>query len=363
MLIYLLSSNLSMIFKGLKTSSEILQECHDEFIKSGIEKLSMQPDVKIVFSDGILYYSKLLVSFVIPELQTLLCDHTDSDEICQTILFPEIRKDDFVTTYFECWQTNAKKEVSSPPSSCSNDSEVLKSISRERSIENETKGDLPRNSYPTLSEGPEVIDEENLESLKTAEFVSTSEVDEKLCKKNRDDGKISDLLCHSCGKSFTNSGKLKKHMYNVHHSATLLFQCTLCEKRFSSKEFLNRHKSLNHESRINQCKICLKVFKTLIEFKQHERSHKVTQKEFECQVCGKTNEKKFNHERHLLLHNNTKKFQCDICTLEFTLKQHLERHKMSHDKKLFTYCPLCHRSFNRKENMKRHLLTCKAKVS
>ena len=347
-----------MILKRLKTSNEILHDCHDYFIKPGCDNRSMQSDTKIVFSDGILYYSKVLVSFVIPGLRTILSE--PSEEICQTILFPAIRKEEFITAFSKCFQTKSKYEESSQAPSCQTHSEDLKLFIGEES-KNKSEGEIHRDSLTIFSEGLEVGAEGNDESLENS--ASTNAVDEVLGNNNWDDGQPSDFLCHSCGKSFPNAGKLKRHMYNVHHNAMNLFQCNLCEKRFSSKEYLSRHKSENHKLSTNQCRTCLNIFKTIIELKRHEKSHKASQKEFKCQVCGKINEKKSNHERHLLLHDKSKHFQCDICTMQFTLKQHLERHKMTHDKKVCVFCPKCHRSFGRKENMKRHLLTCKTKFS
>ena len=124
----------------------------------------MQSDTKMVFSDGILYYSKVLLSFVIPGWRTILCEH--SDEICQTIIFPAIRKEEFITAYFECFQSKSNEEESSRAPSCPTPthSEVLKLFIHEES-KDDREGEIHRDSLPTVSEVHEVGDTEKEESL------------------------------------------------------------------------------------------------------------------------------------------------------------------------------------------------------
>ena len=98
---------------------------------------------------------------MIPGWRTILCEH--SDEICQTIIFPDIRKEEFIKVYSECLQTKSKEDSSRAPSSPTH-SEVLNLFIGEES-KDDSEGEIHRDSLPTLSERHEVDDEENEESL------------------------------------------------------------------------------------------------------------------------------------------------------------------------------------------------------
>lgn len=52
--------------------------------------------------------------------------------------------------------------------------------------------------------------------------------------------------CEHCGKAFTNTFKLKRHVNAVH--LKLSFECRYCGKRYSQKDYRDRHIRTKHLS-------------------------------------------------------------------------------------------------------------------
>ena len=46
--------------------------------------------------------------------------------------------------------------------------------------------------------------------------------------------------CDSCGKSFTETGSLKKHIKTI-HKGKKVFKCDTCGKSFNTASYLNKH--------------------------------------------------------------------------------------------------------------------------
>ena len=138
------------------------------------------------------------------------------------------------------------------------------------------------------------------------------------------------MKCDTCGKSFSESARLKKHILSIHKG---YLHCGLCGNSYPKKEELISHIHEIHKKGDYNCKTCNKNLRSerslLIHQRRfhepgvHEESNKLT-----CDSCGKL----FLTQRSLKLHIQTihegeNDFKCDTCPKSFQLLGNLKRHK------------------------------------
>lgn len=307
---------------------DILRDCHRSMINSCSDSELFFSDAKFVCEDGTINYSKLLLTVADPVIVKILQENNHEDDDHQKIILcPDFKRKEIIKSWNATLFTSNSYFDATPNVNENN-----------RSVQCEDEDSF----LLVPSEESLVYFDDQSGVNRTTESESTS----------------NEFLCTFCGGRFPNEEKLKKHFYNVHHASKNKFQCLDCKKLFSSKAILSKHKTSVHKEVVKKCPVCLKIFKTIAEFKLHEPRHK----ELECQVCGKTSSNKFNHDRHLLIHHGQPKtLSCELCEKRFSLKHQLDRHKLIHTKTMnqLILCPNCNRSFTRKEHMMRHQAKCK----
>ena len=131
-------------------------------------------------------------------------------------------------------------------------------------------------------------------------------------------------MCIIC-KQFFHSRQLKIHFKKKHPDQSLLEQCEVCNKTFSSVSRLNRHKLMVH-SDIKRFECCVCDFKTKLSetLKEHMQIH--TEKTFCCENC----DFKSNRQRELKshkCHGKAKVYSCEICGKGSVSKDALRKHK------------------------------------
>ncbi|CAN8063024.1 unnamed protein product [Agarophyton chilense] len=105
--------------------------------------------------------------------------------------------------------------------------------------------------------------------------------------------------CAQCGKSFTQSADLKKHI-NCVHLKVRAFKCEQCPSAFGEKGNLNRHVKAVHGR----------------------------EKPWICNKCGMPFPFRDSLTRHVrAVHLATRPFACDLCNSTFKKKDHLDRHR------------------------------------
>ena len=174
-------------------------------------------------------------------------------------------------------------------------------------------------------------------------------------------------VCNICDKRFSNKEEVEKHMDSDHsikcQQCTLVFrnnetlvahqvvhnspsyECSICEKLFTSKDQLKDHMECEHYS---DCSICGKLFKCSKELQVHLQTCKV----YSCGDCNDVYYGMGDLNEHVLQDHRNK---CTICLEVFTSKSKLDQHVK--DEHLFK-CSKCSEISESTEALNIHMQEC-----
>ena len=94
--------------------------------------------------------------------------------------------------------------------------------------------------------------------------------------------------CDSCGKSFTQSGDLNKHIKTLHEGQKN-YKCDSCGKSFAQSGNLKIHIKTLHEGQRNfKCDSCGKSFTGSESLKKHIKTLHEGQSNYKCDFCRKS---------------------------------------------------------------------------
>ena len=130
-----------------------------------------------------------------------------------------------------------------------------------------------------------------------------------------------------CGKGFSVSGYLEKHMLT--HSGEKPFICKECGAGFSMNTRLKRHMLTHSAEKPFICKECGSAFLTANNLKTHMRTH-TGEKPFTCKECGAAFSHGSNLKKHMRSHTGEKPFTCKECGAAFSQGGNLKTHMRTH---------------------------------
>ncbi|XP_053406970.1 oocyte zinc finger protein XlCOF8.4-like isoform X11 [Mercenaria mercenaria] len=130
-------------------------------------------------------------------------------------------------------------------------------------------------------------------------------------------------MCSQCGKTFRHRRNL--HTHEKSHVGTFPFTC--CDRGFTSRRDLDRHRCREHDSTKKYvCLTCSKTFSTISDLKAHERRE-----------------------------NNRRAFSCDICSHHAATRPELTEHMRSHADNRSLACPQCGAMYKHRSSLSRHI--------
>ena len=157
--------------------------------------------------------------------------------------------------------------------------------------------------------------------------------------------------CDQCGKCFARktglNGHLRRHMTNKP------YQCKMCEKTFCFNNELRKHLYVHTGNTLYKCDYCDKGFNRKSYLTAHVRKH-TGEKPYQCDQCEERFSGNGYLQKHIRSHHGGEKpYQCDQCEKRFSDKRYLQFHIRIHNGEVYR-CDQCHKSFTSKSNLMTH---------
>ena len=127
--------------------------------------------------------------------------------------------------------------------------------------------------------------------------------------------------CQICEKVFRNKQTLQKHTKNIHEKMEVL-KCNICNISFQNKYGLLSHTKTFHEQKKNDCRSCGKSFSTTQNLNKHIYKVHEGQRDHKCESCGKSFSEAGTLNRHIHTVQATKIINVNL------LANHFLKHKL-----------------------------------
>ena len=139
------------------------------------------------------------------------------------------------------------------------------------------------------------------------------------------------------------------------------FVCDICNKTFSYRSGLTRHKNIHTKVNSYNCKLCNYEGTQSNDLNRHILAIHKKEKLLQCQYCGKSFSLNSILNQRIKTHTNTRNFICNVCNKDFITSSHLKTHLKIHSGKKLCKCNLCEKSFSEQFKLIRHMLSHKNK--
>ena len=158
-----------------------------------------------------------------------------------------------------------------------------------------------------------------------------------------------DKRCRICKKYY-------KKSEIIFHKEEMHTKCDICDINLGSSRNLAKHMKIHSTNKDIECEVCGKLFHYRGLYTGHyNQVHNLNKKQFKCDICQKTFSKNHVLQRHYLIHTNTEKMKCSECgklISKLNLKNHLNT--VHNNFKEREVCQLCAKEFSNKSHLERH---------
>ena len=164
--------------------------------------------------------------------------------------------------------------------------------------------------------------------------------------------------CSVCGKSFSQSKNLQRHIWIVHEKRKR-HKCDICGKSFTQAYHMRSHISGFHKGKKNQkCEFCSIEISNESSLRRHIKEMHENQKDYKCDSCGKSFARSNRLKHHIYsVHDGQKEHKCESCGEAFSIQQILQRHinSVHNGGKRDHKCDSCGKVFIAPSKLKRHI--------
>uniref|UniRef100_A0A1A9VP83 Protein krueppel n=1 Tax=Glossina austeni TaxID=7395 RepID=A0A1A9VP83_GLOAU len=166
------------------------------------------------------------------------------------------------------------------------------------------------------------------------------------------------IPCALCNFKTSRTSAFKVHLRTIHGPETVdkyfkprrvckgSFCCTMCPKRYSRKNDLQRHIKKTHINGENS------VRKTA---KSGQKSKQKYRQSYLCTFCGQSFAEKYYLSIHARTHTGDSPFKCEFCEKSFKRSDSLRYHMVTHSDEKPHACSECGKSFKRKDKLRTHM--------
>lgn len=157
--------------------------------------------------------------------------------------------------------------------------------------------------------------------------------------------------CPLCGHTFPDREKLDFHKKS-HRSQ---YTCAICKKLFASNKSLEIHKVSHNGNAPYACKLCSFFYKHSLTGHTCCQVPAPKEKQFTCDLCGKSYRFRSEVVRHRKHHDSIKDWPCRVCGKIYALQSTLKTHLKIHAAQKPFLCALCTAGFMKKALLEKHI--------
>ncbi|KAL9891201.1 uncharacterized protein ACN427_009842 [Glossina fuscipes fuscipes] len=166
------------------------------------------------------------------------------------------------------------------------------------------------------------------------------------------------IPCALCNFKTSRTSAFKVHLRTIHGPETVdkyfkprrvckgSFCCTMCPKRYSRKNDLQRHIKKTHVNGENSVRKAAK---------SGQKSKQKYRQSYLCTFCGQSFAEKYYLSIHARTHTGDSPFKCEFCEKSFKRSDSLRYHMVTHSDEKPHTCSECGKSFKRKDKLRTHM--------